>query len=192
MTPSASEDMVASMKANGMEAASPSLGSFVHPTDGRIQKTGVTIFRGSRSVTTTSFDTNTLECRGCSGHQEKKIWKDRANKEGHRQVILLTDQCYPAMLLAHGPAMCLKIVRREYGSLNQMVAELMDLARGKIIEKDSLILIFSRTHLARVGTVAYIEDLMAAVAAIKSVLGQEVKVAPLPPSSWAAATARWS
>jgi hypothetical protein len=85
------------------------------------------------------------------------------------------------VLPAHGPAMCLKIIRREFGSLNQLAAELMDLARGRLIEKESLVLIFSGTHLARVGTVAYTEDLTAAVAAIKSVLGQEIKVAPLPP-----------
>jgi hypothetical protein len=140
-------------------------------TDGRIHKTGVSIFRGSKSVTTTSFNPVTLEFRGCSGHQEKKIWKDRASQEGHRQVIQLTNQCYPAVLPAHGSAMCMKIIRREYGSLNQLAAELMDLARGKIIEKESMVLIFSGTHLARVGTVAYTEDLTAAVAAIKSVIG---------------------
>jgi hypothetical protein len=106
--------------------------------------------------------------------------KKSASQEGHRQVILLTDQCYPAVLPAHGSAMCMKIIRREFGSLNQLAAELMDLARGKF-EKESLVLIFSGTYLAKVGTVAYNEDLTGAVAAIKSVTGQEIKVAPLPP-----------
>jgi hypothetical protein len=85
------------------------------------------------------------------------------------------------VLPAHGPAMCVKIIRREFGSINQLTAELMDLSRGKVIEKESLVLIFSGSHLARVGTVAYTEDLTTAVAAIRSVLGQDIKVAPLPP-----------
>jgi hypothetical protein len=93
----------------------------------------------------------------------------------------LTDQCYPGVLPAHGPAVCLKIIRREFGSINQLAVELLDHARGKIIEKESLILIFSGSHLARVGTVAYTEDLTMAVATIKSILGQDIKVAPLLP-----------
>jgi hypothetical protein len=96
-------------------------------------------------------------------------------------VILLTDQCYPGVYPAHGPAICLKIVRREFGNHNQLVAELSDLARGKVIEKESLILIFCGTHMARVGTVAYTEGLTMEVAAIKSLFGQEVSVGPLPP-----------
>jgi hypothetical protein len=129
--------------------------------------TGMRIYRGNRSVVTTSFDERTLRCRGCSGREDKAPWRANRGQEGHRQVFLLTDQCYPPVLPAHGGAICVRIIRREYGSLNQLAAELMDLARGKTIEKESLVLLFSGTHLAKVGTTAYVEDLVAAVAAIK-------------------------
>jgi hypothetical protein len=64
-------------------------------------------------------------------------------------VIFLVGQCYPLVLPAHGPASCVKIIRREYGSLNQLAAEPMDLVRGKHLEKESLVLVFSGSHLAR-------------------------------------------
>jgi hypothetical protein len=57
----------------------------------------------------------------------------------------------------------------------------MDLTRGKIIARGSLILLFSGSHLARAGTVGYIEDLVAAAASKKAVLGADLKVAPAPP-----------
>jgi hypothetical protein len=55
------------------------------------------------------------------------------------------------------------------------------MARGKIIERGSLVLLFAGAHLARAGTVGYIEDLVAAAASIKAVLGSDLKVAPAPP-----------
>jgi hypothetical protein len=72
------------------------------------------------------------------------------------------------------------IIRRENGSLHQLAAELMDLSRGMVAERGSLILLFSGTHMARARTVGYIEDLLAASASNKSVMGQELRVAPLP------------
>jgi hypothetical protein len=174
------EDMKADKTTLGMEAKCINVGSFTEPLDGRLAITGLKIFRGNRSAVTTSFDERSLKCRGCSGHEGEVAWRPRG-QDGRRQVIFLTDQCYPPVLPAHGGATCIKIIRREYGSLNQLVAELTDLARGKALAKESLILIFAGAQLARVGTAAYIEDLIAAVASIKAVLGQDLKVAPLPP-----------
>jgi hypothetical protein len=96
-------------------------------------------------------------------------------------VILITDQCYPPVLPVQGTGQCMHIIRRENGSLHQLAAELMDLSRGMVVERGSLILMFSGSHMARAGTVGYIEDLLAATASIKSVMGQELRVAPLPP-----------
>jgi hypothetical protein len=88
------EDMAAT-KRSGTEANRPELGSFIDPADGRLVVTGMRIFRGNRSVVTTSFDGRTLRCRGCSGHEDKSPWRSNRGQVGNRQVFLLTDQCYP-------------------------------------------------------------------------------------------------
>jgi hypothetical protein len=175
------EDMDPMKEANTREDKHPDLGSFVTPIDGRIAVTGLNIYRGNKSVVSMSFDPQTQQCRGCSGHDAKKMWTGRESHGGQRQVIILTDQCFPAVLPAHGSASCCRIIRREYGSLNQLAGELTDLARGKKLEKESIVLLFSGTHLARAGATAYMEDLVTAVAALKAILGQEIKVTPLPP-----------
>jgi hypothetical protein len=73
------EEMKAARVANSATAAKmTSIGSFVDPIDGRLAITGLTIFRGNKSVVTTSFDPRTLSCRGCSGHLDKKIWRERS------------------------------------------------------------------------------------------------------------------
>jgi hypothetical protein len=89
------------------------------------------IYRGNKSVVSYSFDEKSFKCRGCSGHGERGFLTARGGHGGQRQVIFLVDQCYPPVLPAHGPASCVKIIRREYGSLNQLAAELTDLVRGK-------------------------------------------------------------
>jgi hypothetical protein len=175
------EELVAKKCTEGLEPELPGLGSFIHPPDGRLLTTGMKTEVGNKSVVTTSFDPDTLRCYGCVGHEEKKAWRPRGVQEGQREVFLITDQAYPPALPVNGQGQCIKIVRRENGSLHQLAAELMDLARGKIIERGSLILMFSGSHLARAGTVGYIEDLVAAAASIKAVLGGALKVAPAPP-----------
>jgi hypothetical protein len=58
---------------NSMEASTYNPGSFVAPTDGLLAFTGMSIFRGNKSITITSFDPLSLECRGCSSHHDKKV-----------------------------------------------------------------------------------------------------------------------
>jgi hypothetical protein len=58
--------------------------------------------------------------------------------------------------------------------------ELIGLVRGKEISKQSIALMHSLSHMARVGTEAYAEDILIATSKIKAVLGQQIEVVPLP------------
>jgi hypothetical protein len=54
------------------------------------------------------------------------------------------------------------------------------MTKGMAVGKQTVILLHSLSHMARVGTEAYIEDLLLAAPKIKAILGQHVAVIPLP------------
>jgi hypothetical protein len=58
--------------------------------------------------------------------------------------------------------------------------ELLGAVRGKELSKQSIIWVHSLSHMARVGTEAYAEDLLIATSKLKAVLGQQIEVVPLP------------
>jgi hypothetical protein len=128
------EEFRATKCSNNNDAGLSNLGSFVHPPDGRLLNTSMKTVVGNKSIISTSFDPETLRCFGCLGHEDKKVWRSRGGQSGQRVVILLTDQLYPPALAVNGPGQCCKIIRRENGSLHQLAAELMDLARAKSLK----------------------------------------------------------
>jgi hypothetical protein len=63
-----------------------------------------------------------------------------------RQIFCLSDQNFsPSLPCSNGE--CLKIMRVEDASLNEIVTGFLDLTRGKEIPTGSVILLFSATHL---------------------------------------------
>jgi hypothetical protein len=58
--------------------------------------------------------------------------------------------------------------------------EFLGLARGKELNKQSIILIHSLTHMAKVGLERNTEDLLLVTSKMKAVMGQHLQVVPLP------------
>jgi hypothetical protein len=58
--------------------------------------------------------------------------------------------------------------------------EFLSLTRGKEINKQSIIMLHSLSHIARAGTEGYAEDLLLVTFKIKAVMGQAIQVIPLP------------
>jgi hypothetical protein len=81
---------------------------------------------------TTSFNINTLECHACEGHEELKPWRKKGsgNGEQHGEVFILADQSWPPVLPTKNAARCLKIIKREHGSIHELATEFLQLARG--------------------------------------------------------------
>jgi hypothetical protein len=78
-----------------------------------------------------SFDVPTGKCIGCTGHEGTKIWKDKRDREEHKEVFLLCDQSYPPILPAHGRQLCIKIIRVENGSIaSRLTSEFLNIGRG--------------------------------------------------------------
>jgi hypothetical protein len=75
---------------------------------------------------------------------------------------------------------CLKVIRKEHGSLLELASELLAMTKGMAVGKQTVVLMHLLSHMARVGTEAYIEDLLLAASKIKAILGQHVNVISLP------------
>ena len=88
---------------------------------------------------------------------------------------MLSDQCFPAALPSSGIGECLKIIRVEDGSLEDLVTTFMRLTRGCDVTIGTVVLISSINHLGRVGPAAYAEDLVSAVSEIRAAFGGQVR-----------------
>ena len=122
--------------------------------------------RQNRSCTW-SIDRQRLSC-GCCGRM------------AGRQVLVFTDQNFPAILPRQGEGQCLKIVRVEGASMVDLVEEFVDLARRNMACEGSVLLLGSVSHLADVGTTEYALDLARASRRIQYMLGDSIRVLPLP------------
>jgi hypothetical protein len=159
-------------RADGLENAVRSVGSFVNSMDGRILTTGVSTSLQDKKSTTTSFNPISLECYGCAENHAGKMWRSKGDSgELTAEAILLTDQSYPPAFPTGGKQSCLKVVRREDASLMDLVNELVGLTRGKEVHKQTIVMIHSLSHMARVGTEGYAEDLLMAASKLKALLG---------------------
>jgi hypothetical protein len=96
-------------------------------------------------------------------------------------TVVLADQNFPAVLPVNGMEQCLKIIRIENGGLLELADELLNLVGNRRVPPGSIVLLFSPTHLTKVGLSAYISDHLAAAKTIQDLLGRETRVAPLPP-----------
>jgi hypothetical protein len=95
--------------------------------------------------------------------------------------VVLADQSFPAILPAAGTEKCLVILRIENGSIPNLVDEFLGQFGNRLFPSGGIILIFSAAHLANVGLVAYIQDLLAAETKLQARLSKETRVQPLPP-----------
>jgi hypothetical protein len=175
-------ESLAPMQPDGTRGPAPNLGSFTSTQDMRQVTAGMRLNLQMKKTALTSFNINTQRCFGCSGHDEQVIWRKKgASTPLQREVLVLTDQSYPAVLPTGGAQRCIKIIRVEHGSISDLVYELTSLAKGMEFAKGTVVLIHSASHMARAGTVGYVEDFLREASLVKSVLGQHMLVAPAPP-----------
>jgi hypothetical protein len=170
------------MRADGGQIITPDLGSFVSTADGRLLTVGFRSSLPDKKNVTTSFDPIKMECYGCPIHHAEKMWKPKGSSEASSlqgEAFLLTDQSYPPVLPTAVQS-CLKIVRREHGTLMELATELLHMTRGMVVGKKTVVLLHSLSHMARAGTEGYIEDFLMASSRLKASLGQHVDVIPLP------------
>jgi hypothetical protein len=150
--------------------------------DGRVMSGGLQLDMTNKRVVSTSFSSN-WKCLRCPQHKLEPSLKicGAADSSCQKQVIVIADQSFPAVLPVVGHEECLKIILVENGSLVGLMEELVKQVGNRRVPPGSAILAFSAAHLANVGVEQYAMDLVALEDKIKKKFGHETIFQPLPP-----------
>ncbi len=97
-----------------------------------------------------------------------------------REVLVLSDQAFPAILPSCGSKECIKIIRIEFGTLAELTNMLIKIAKGRL-PTHSLVCLWSASHLAEVGTASYATNLCNEARRIRAIFGTTLKIAAAPP-----------
>jgi hypothetical protein len=156
-------------------------GSMTKILDGRFRLVEKNISLGQKQTWTFSFCTKNAECIGCRSHINVQHFPRRgSNSRGERQIIWLTDESMPPVLPVKGEQQCVKIVRLEGGTLQELAEGLVRTLSGRQVAAGSAVLLTSLANMAAAGTNGYAEDLVAAIKYLKSHLGDHIIYGPLP------------
>jgi hypothetical protein len=150
--------------------------------DGRVMSGGLQLDMTNKRVVSTSF-TSDWKCLRCPQHKLEPALKmcGAADSNCQKQVIIIADQSFPAVLPVAGHEGCLKIILVENGSLEGLMEELVKQVGNIRVPPGSAILAFSAAHLANVGVEQNVRDLVALEDKIKKKFRQETIFQPLPP-----------
>ena len=135
----------------------------------------VNSYRTNRNVSS-SFNTGCMECATCPV-KHPVLYKeidgvDQTNMSP--QCFNISDQNFPAFLPSLGEGECVKIVRIEDASLDELVTYFLETIRGFAVPAGSVVMLHSASHLAWVGAAAYAEDLIAAQSRIDAAFGNSI------------------
>jgi hypothetical protein len=148
--------------------------------DGRLYITGMSTSLADKKNVTTSFNPVSLSWYGCEVNHAANMWKsEKEVKVLTAEAFCLTDQAYPPVFPVSSNLNCLKVIRREDGTLMELANELLAMVRGKEAHKQSIVLMHSLSHMAKAGTEGYIEDFLVAASKLKAALGVHIQVVPL-------------
>jgi hypothetical protein len=160
----------------------PEVTGWISLGDGRFLSGGLNMALNTWKIISTSFDAD-WTCLRCGSHGSRPAFKIRgeADSSCSIQVIVLSDQAFPAVIPAASVENCIKILLIENAKLDDLVEEFCKLVGNRRVPPGTLLLLFSASHLADVGTAAYAEDYLEAEKKIKSKFGNLTRVGPLPP-----------
>ena len=116
---------------------------FMQPGDERWGRNRNQFKLAKARIVSCSFDSSTGTCGTClSG--EHAAWE---SVDGGPVVVVLSDQHFPANVPADGPGECLRVIRVENGTLNELTDELIRKAPSKGLPAGSVILLLSTSQL---------------------------------------------
>jgi hypothetical protein len=78
-------------------------------------------------------------------------------------AFILSDQNFPPSLPVEMEGECLKVMRVEDGTLQELVTTFLEATRGFVVPAGSVVAIASASHLAWVGAAAYAQELVNAI-----------------------------
>ena len=176
-----SGDRAAPTLQGGALLAAEDTGSFFSSGDGRISRCYLATSLSEKKTVSYSFQPKSFLCSCCEVNAGHRVFNHRQEEAEAREVIFLTDQSYPACLPSMNKNKCIISIRVENGGMRELLKELLEATVSTKLAAGTVILLFSISHLAAVGTAAYIDDLAAMRRFIKKARGEGVLVGALPP-----------
>jgi hypothetical protein len=158
------------------------LQGFVELGDSRIMSAGLQLDMMNKKIVSTSFYAE-WKCLRCDEHGDSPAFKTRGIPDStcSRQVVILSDQSFPACLPAEGQQECVKILLVENASIRDLTEIFLQKLGNRRVPPGSVIMIFSAAFLATAGLELYTLELVESEKRIHNVLGRETIFQPLPP-----------
>jgi len=142
---------------------------YLEPSDDMRGRRVITSFRYSDKTNLTStFGLEDLVCVGCE-RSHKIMFRSGTRVKPEDMgplLVILSDQHFPACLTPTGRGECIKIIRIEDASLEQLVSKFLQAAKGHVVPAGTVIQICSLSHLKSVGLESYCGDLVKAIDSI--------------------------
>ena len=176
-----SRNLAAPTLEGGASTPAALVGSFYAEGDGRISRVHLKTSLSAKVNVTYSFNPATFTCCCCEANRGHRVFNHRVEEAEARELILLTDQSYPACFPSLDNKKCIVSIRVENGSMKELLAEFLEATRATKLAAGSVVMVSSLSHLAAVGTAAYLEDLAAMRRFVKKARGASILVGPLPP-----------
>ena len=151
--------------------------SFTNGGDERILQCNISYNLRDRTSTSISFDTKKQQCNTCVSGAHSAL----AGRGGRPIVIVAADQSFPACIPATDTGECIRVVRVEDGSLQEVIHALADAVGQHKLGVGTVIALGSIAHLAEVGSSQYITDWVKSRNWIKGIFGDTTVVIPLIP-----------
>ncbi len=144
--------------------------------DGRAGRATVKCALQNNENASFSFSPETWTCSICQENPNHGLRS--------QEVIILSDQSYPAIYPGDGDKQCVCIIRLEFGTLAELTNLLIRIGKNKV-PAESIILISSAHYLSEVGTAAYAAALNNEARRLRAIFGTKLKIAAAPPSAGA-------
>ena len=157
--------------------------SFTNGGDERILTCNISHNLRDRTSTSHSFNTVKKDCNTCvSGGHGALV-----GRGGKQIVMVAADQSFPACVPSTDSRECIRVVRVEDGSLQEVIHALADAIGQSKLGTGTIIALGSISHMADVGSAQYITDWVRSRSWLKSRFGDSLVVIPLIPilcSGW--------
>ena len=151
--------------------------TFTSGGDERVLRCNIVHNIKDRTTSSASFDIGKKTCNTCVSGPHSAV----AGRDGRPVVFAAADQSFPACVPATDAGECIRVVRVEDGSLQEIIHALADAIGNSKLDPGTVVALGSISHLAEVGSAQYLTDWVRSRHWLKSRFGETLIVCPLIP-----------
>jgi hypothetical protein len=154
------------------------LGSFLNNGDERVTLANHRHCFSTKTNLSTSFEIDTMICNTCTGKGKHKVLRRETERpdtvDESPLCFVLSDQCCPPVLPPEDEGDCFKFIRIEDGGVMELVSAFIEMTKGFVIPAGTVLVLFSSSHLSRIGTESYAAEFDMAKMKLSKVMGDGI------------------